>query len=155
MKVYSDTLTERDLFEAATLADVELYYCEPIGNTRVRLHGWEISLAGSSPYTSQSSFAGAHKAATWNEWGVWMVELYKRDPRVRIGNYKTLADFMEQTRIISEMPGNQMPGNQQSKRAHHYQAPWLDDADLLKLQRPTSDIGTEPGDDAADAAGWR
>jgi hypothetical protein len=57
-----------------------------------------------------------------------MAELYKRDPKVRIGNYKTLADFMEQTRTISEMPGNQT-----SKRAHHFQAPWLEDADLLEL----------------------
>jgi hypothetical protein len=125
MKLYSDKLTDADIFNAARTAGVELYHCEPIGNTRVRRYGWEISLSGSSPYTSQSNFTDPHKAATWCEHGIFMAELYKVDPKLRIANYKTLADFMETTRKLSEHPGNNI-----GKRAKHFRAPWLEDEEL-------------------------
>lgn len=126
MKLYSDTLGSQDLFSAARTAGVELYHCEPLPNTRIRSRGWEISLSGSSPYTSQSSFTAAHKAATWSEHGVFMAELYKLDPNMRISHYKTLADFLRITRELSEHPGNNI-----GKRAAHYRAPWLADAELV------------------------
>jgi len=128
MKLYSDTLTFADLLSAAREAGVTLYHCERIENARVRRNGWEISLSGSSPYVSQSSFCDTHKAATWCEHGIFMAALYKLDPKARIGWYKTLKDFMSKTREISEHPGNNI-----GKRAEHYRAPWLYDSELMVL----------------------
>ena len=129
MKIFSDHLTTYDLHQAARKAGVELFHAERIYRERPRLRTYlyEISLSGSSPYTSQSSFCEPHKAATWSEWGRFMVELYKIDREARIGHYKSVDDFIDQTRRISEHPGNNRPDNK-----GRYAAPWLKDAEFME-----------------------
>ena len=95
MKVYSDTLTRKDLAEAAHAAGVYLWLCEEMKRTRVRAHGWEVSLSGSSPYRSQ--MADYHQAATYDEHGEWMMRLFDLDPDARISWWKDRADFMRGT----------------------------------------------------------
>lgn len=36
-------------------------------------------------------------AASWAEWGWWLVRLFERDPDARCGDYKGVDDFHEQT----------------------------------------------------------
>jgi hypothetical protein len=38
------------------------------------------------------------RAATYIEWGDWMVALFKLDPEARIGIYESPSDFVEKTR---------------------------------------------------------
>lgn len=119
MKVYSDTLSYRDLREALPKG-VEIAVSEIIQRPRKRQNGWIISLTGSSPYVSQMS---GLKAATWDEHGLWMAELYRRDPEAVIGHYKTRQQFIDETRDEAERVRRHFPAN------HHYrktrQAPWL------------------------------
>jgi hypothetical protein len=36
-------------------------------------------------------------AASWTEWGWWLVRLFERDPNARCGEYHGLADFHDKT----------------------------------------------------------
>lgn len=125
MKVYSDTLTQADLREALPKG-VTLAVLEIISNTRKRRNGWIVSLSGSSPYRSQMS-EGGHRAATWDEHGLWMAELYRRDPNAVIGWYKTLDDFLTQTRQERDRVSLNFGERTASERKYRdsHKAPWL------------------------------
>ena len=93
MKVYSDILDEKDFHEACP-GRVHLAVFEQHPRPRKRSRGWTIGLTGTSPYTSQLS---REKAATWDEHGFWMAELFRRDPDAEIGIYKGAQDFNQKT----------------------------------------------------------
>jgi hypothetical protein len=95
MKVYSNTLTDQDLRDAAKAARVGLWVCDRITRTRISKNAWEVSLTGSSPYTSQ--MGDYHKAATYDEHGYWMAELFAKDPDARISWWKNADHFNEGT----------------------------------------------------------
>lgn len=124
MKVYSDALIDADFSPAAHVAGVSYWTFRRLTNTRVRARGWEISLTGSSPYTSQHE-GDPHKAATWTEHGVWMADLFKIDPNARISWWNGAADFVAKTGI--ESPYRNAGGG------HKHAAPWLDDPELMAL----------------------
>lgn len=101
MKLYSDKLRRQDLyFYLPDGVDADI---QEIPNTRIRARGWIVHLEGMSERhrraTNSGNYGGGgHKAATWDDWGVWMYELFKIDPDARIGNYDGLQDFLKQTR---------------------------------------------------------
>lgn len=97
MNVYSDTLTYRDLIDAAP-AGVTVPVLEPMPRPRTRRFGYVVGLSGSSPYASQlRTENGTHKAATWDEHGIWMSRLFDIDPEAIIATYKGRDDFLNQT----------------------------------------------------------
>ena len=124
MKLHSDILSDSDIYEAARIAGVTVWTCERF-KARVRKTGWTIYLGGSSPHRSQAT---QQPAATWDEHGVWMAELYKRDPQLRVSFYKTLDHFLDFTRqhVESEY-------NRRQPMSKKVTGPWLNDAELLKL----------------------
>lgn len=95
MKVYSDILTDQDLRDAAKEAGVYLWVCDRITRPRIAKNAWEVSLSGSSPYTSQ--MGDYHKAATYDEHGWWMSYLFNLDPDARISWWKSAEDFHART----------------------------------------------------------
>ena len=107
MKIHTDTLTENDLYRALPTG-VYPERLEAVGS-RKRDHGFEVSLDTSGGadrhgikrvYSRNSGMYGAvslTRAATYIEWGDWMIELFKIDPDAIIGQYSGLPDFLYQT----------------------------------------------------------
>lgn len=53
-----------------------------------------------NPGTSDRSGAGwteGEMAASWTEWGWFLARVFERDPNARCGDYRSAADFHEQT----------------------------------------------------------
>jgi hypothetical protein len=124
MKLHSDILTKEDIYEAAKIASVTVWDVREF-KARVRKTGWEIFLSGSSSHRSQAT---QQPAATWDEHGLFMADLYKRDPELRIAFYKSLDHFLDFTRQAVESEYNRR--QPMSKKVT---APWLEDSELLRL----------------------
>lgn len=105
MKIHTDTLTMRDLYGAVP----EGVYLEAIQKgSRSRARAFEVHMSAEAGtdrhgikrcYATNSGQYGAgyDKAATYIEWGDWMVELFKIDPAAIIGPYERAEGFVEQT----------------------------------------------------------
>jgi hypothetical protein len=99
VKLYSNTLTLAQVRDAVPAG------CngETIGirTPRVRTNGWTVRLTkpGGTHYTNTGTHgAGAEKAASWDDHGVWMARLYELDPEMRVAHYTSAEDFHEQTK---------------------------------------------------------
>lgn len=105
MKIHSDTLTMGDLYGAVP----EGCYLEAVQRgSRSHARAFEVHMSA-EPGTDRHGIkrryansgqwgADVHtKAATYIEWGDWMVELFKIDPRAVIGPYDGEAGFVETT----------------------------------------------------------
>ena len=126
MKLHSDTLAEQDIYAAAKVAGVSVWELGRIRRPRKRANGWNLYLMGSSPYRSQAT---GQSAATWDEHGVFMAELYKRDPGLAIAYYDSLEHFLAETRRFVESPYNREQPESKRRRG-----PWLADSELLRLR---------------------
>lgn len=125
MKLYSDKLTNDDVTAAARKAGVTLADAKTIRRPRVRRYGWILHLSGSSSYRSQAT---GEPAATWDEHGVFMAELYKRDPKLRIAFYRDLQHFLTfTTKARDSFHNRELPEGRKVR------APWLEDRTLLFL----------------------
>jgi hypothetical protein len=130
MLLYSDTLTKADLY-AALPAGVDAYVTQK--KARKRDHAFDVTLyvyerdelhrrAGNSGgYGSSSDIA-----ATWDDWGIWMWNLYQRDPDAIIGWYKSPSHFLEVTR--KERDRIRQWNKPESLQVRTHTAPWLDTA---------------------------
>ena len=106
MDIHSDVLTKQDLW-AELPAGLYLEVSEH--GSRSRARKFKVGIAanhGTDAHGIKRAFArntgnygggGYDRAATWVEWGDWMVALFKRDPAARIGYYEGPASFVEQT----------------------------------------------------------
>lgn len=95
MKVYSDILTYAD-FVAALPQGVRIHDVDSINNPRIRSRGWNIQLRdySNNRHTNTGTHgAGEIGAASWDQWGEWMSELFERDPNARLGYDNSAADF--------------------------------------------------------------
>lgn len=136
MKIYSDTLTSGDVAKAARIASVgfaDTYIREgwfvPIHEFTPRkrfARGFTVYLTGSSVYAS--AHERTEKAATWDEHGEFMAELFRIDPDAEISFYRGLADFLAQTRKERERVQRNFSGDSLYARTH--KAPWIE---TLKL----------------------
>jgi hypothetical protein len=113
MRIHSDTLTRDDfgraLADAGLIADGVFLDGLMIHGSRSRAHGFEVRLAAMpgrdrngkarrAPNSgTRGSLAGV-KAATYDEWGYWLAELYDRDPDAIAGYYKGRDHFHRTTR---------------------------------------------------------
>lgn len=122
MRIHSDVFTrddfQRALRDAGLVAhDVILDVCEPHGSRR-RLRGFEIQLAAVREYNGKSKrrrrnsgIYGARGeeevwAATYAEHGLWMAQLYEKDPDAIVGPYKDRDDFDDKTRNEFRIEGS-------------------------------------------------
>lgn len=103
MRIHSDTLGYLDLRIAAERANVHMFEGEEHGS-RKRARAFEVSLSGSSKYAAQRDTS--YKAATWDEWGIFLDTLYQDDPQMIAGQYKSRHDFIAQTQDAVERNEN-------------------------------------------------
>jgi hypothetical protein len=89
MRIHSDTLDLVDMHVAAKVAGVQIIDLSEHGSrSRVRAFSWTLS--GSGSYRSQYRNSD-HKAATWDEWGIFFAHLFNVDPLAHTGKWPYLS----------------------------------------------------------------
>jgi hypothetical protein len=104
VKIYSDKLGDAGIRAALarTPDPVYLERFEPVENPRIRAHGWDILLGrtGSArSFNSGTRGAKGEGAASWDDWGRFLAELFELDPDAEIpsAKYHGLASFHAST----------------------------------------------------------
>lgn len=112
MKIHSDKLTIADLQRTAP----EGIYVEiDTAGSRKRDHSFKVGLSAAhgndahgikrafarNPGSSNRYVDHHDRAATWVEWGDWIVELFKLDENAIIGEYDGAHDFIIQTQAAA------------------------------------------------------
>lgn len=124
MKIHSNILTEQDIREAVPAGCYLAGHYAKDGVTwasvhregsRKRQNGFTVRLSGSSKSTMHSL---PDKAATWDEWGIFIAELFRRDPDAVCGRYASYDDFISKTRDEYERCSQYRPDLKRT-------APWL------------------------------
>ena len=97
MRLHTDTITRQDVQNVADSLGLTLHDFDEKGS-RSHSRAFVIYLEGSS---NRDSNGRDHKAATWDEWGMFIAELYKIDDTAMWGSkawgYKDSSDFHRQT----------------------------------------------------------
>ena len=107
MKIHSDILTEKHFHaatDAAGMAGVYVSQLEVKGS-RSRKRRIDLKLAGNSNRnqnhgtgnSNRNQNHGTVKAATWDEWGMFINALFEIDPNAIIGQYDGMEIFREVT----------------------------------------------------------
>lgn len=125
MKIHTNILTFQDLYAAVPRGCYLAFFTtsdrpnEPRlfveAGSRSHERSYTVRLSGSSPYVMQGRTVENAKAATWDEWGLFIAALFKRDAAATIGNYKGVEDFIAKTTADHE------------RNPEKYPASWLDD----------------------------
>lgn len=99
MRIHSDILTGSDILQAASAAGPEVFVDYTRHGSRSRKAAWNVTLTGTSsrrPNTGNrggGTYGGDH-AATWDEWGIFLGELFRRDPGMTVpGVYDSAEHF--------------------------------------------------------------
>lgn len=127
MKLHTNTLTPYTIYQAIPEGCRLALFTDKNGNytdieqagSRSHDRSYTMRLSGSSPYAMQH-ISDNDKAATWDEWGIFIANLFKLDPDAKIGAYKTHADFIDQTTREHERITSYRPD-----LAKWHTAPWL------------------------------
>lgn len=83
MRLHTDTLTMQDVREAARRAGVDLYRMTTHGS-RKRARAYDVILEGAGRTGTRYGQNTDMIAATWDEWGIFLAELFRRDDRLTI-----------------------------------------------------------------------
>jgi hypothetical protein len=97
MKIYSDILESKDLWQSVPLVcELEV---ETIWNARKKMHGWKVHLtcATGRYWTNSQGSRNRVRAASWDQWGIFIDDLFMKDPEATIGQYNGYRDFIEKT----------------------------------------------------------
>ena len=89
MRIHSNTLTVTDLVESARKANVTFTRNTTHGSKKRKL-AYDVILSGNSPFNQNR---GNAKAATWDQWGIFLAELYKRDNEMFTTSYPDMDTF--------------------------------------------------------------
>jgi hypothetical protein len=96
MRVHSDILTEQDLYRHLPVgvgASVD-----EIRRPRKRARGWIVYLRGyGERHTRANGRHNGDMAATYEDHGEWMAELFQIDPNASIGIYRNRGHFNQVT----------------------------------------------------------
>lgn len=122
MRIHTDSLTASDIYAAAAHAGGGDYRTSPVlvdvteHGSRKRARAFNVSLTGTSSRRTNGGNRGAGDdyAATWDEWGMFLAELFRRDPDATIpGAYDTSGDFDYKTgcRFDTLTPAEQHGGS--------------------------------------------
>lgn len=102
MKIYSDRLTRTDVYNAFARARAEHHadiHIEDLSTWKPRKYSNGIEVHAGSISGTRAANKGSWrdtplKAASWDDWGYVIAELYSIDPHARIGFYDNKADFI-------------------------------------------------------------
>lgn len=89
MRIHSDSISELEVRKAARIAGVNFTSLSLHGSRR-RDHAFNVILTGSSP---RNQNGGPDKAATWDEWGVFLSRLFALDPAMFTPYYGSEDEF--------------------------------------------------------------
>lgn len=89
MRIHTDRLTEMDFRSFADDAGVRIELISKHGS-RKRKAAFEIHLGGSS---SRNAMGKDFKAATWDEWGLFISAIYVHDLNAIAGDYENAEHF--------------------------------------------------------------
>ena len=98
MIVYSDTLTENDLYEAALRARDEFgqdIWIDEISSGRSRKRNGRITFYAKSMNGRRARNGRPGRAASWTAYGYLIAELFRRDSEAIIGIYNSPTEFHE------------------------------------------------------------
>lgn len=102
MRIHTDTLTELDVMRAATTARVTLDRFVRKGS-KSRDHAFDLTLQGES---RRHQNGGDGKAATWDQWGVFLSALFAADENLTIPRaYRDVEQFDFRTMHRFDAPG--------------------------------------------------
>lgn len=97
MRIHTETVFSGDIYDAARVARVTVERAG-LHNSRSRDHAWDIALTGESKRRPNFGKYPGEYAATWDQWGVFISALFKKDPDLTIPQaYATVEDFHRQT----------------------------------------------------------
>jgi hypothetical protein len=95
MRIHTDKVDLIDIRRAQEVAHVVAIKDEEHGS-RKRRRAWEIILSGDGAHRTQYADR-AEPAATWDQWGIFLAELFKVDPDAIAGPYDGADQFHEVT----------------------------------------------------------
>ena len=90
MRIHTDKITWQQVREAGVLARVTFTKIKEHGS-KSRDHSFDVVLSGASKH--RQNMGGEGYAATWDQWGVFLAELFRSDPNLLCRNYRDVADF--------------------------------------------------------------
>jgi len=90
MRLHSDIITRDDIYEATQEAGKNVVFAEVTEHgSRARRRAFEVKLTGTSSRRPNSGKHGAgdldDRAATWDEWGMFLADLFGADPDMIVG----------------------------------------------------------------------
>lgn len=89
MIIHSDKLTRDDFYSAAKASGVEIVDVVSKGS-RSRKGAFNFAISGSGRHGGQWGTQD-YKAATWDEWGIFLAKLFAIDPESHTGKYGYLS----------------------------------------------------------------
>lgn len=124
MRIHSDIITTDDIAKAAVKADM---YLETFGKggSRSRKNAFTVLASGNS---TRNAMSNEFKAATWDQWGVFLGILFDIDPDMHTGknSYADKYDFDFKTcdRFINETARNKIDVKSSHGHRWDYLAPF-------------------------------
>ena len=91
MRIHT-SLTEQDIRAAGRLAGVEFERLTVHGS-RKRPRAFDVILTGGSIHANHWTRSGEYRAATWDQWGVFLGALYRQDSAMDCGAYVNAEHF--------------------------------------------------------------
>lgn len=123
MRIYSKVLSPADIYGELRLAietnDVVIESYREF-TPRAGGRGYEVYLEGLGARHKRARNGRGGKAASWDDYGLWMARLFKLDPAAKISHYNGVGEFIAFTRQYQPRDAS---------------APWLADDALLALDR--------------------
>jgi hypothetical protein len=97
MRIHTDSLTEKDIYEATARAGSAVRVVVTEHGSRSRARAFNVTLSGTSSRRRNTGNYGAagedsywgpdrSHAATWDEWGMFLAEIFRRDPNAVVPN---------------------------------------------------------------------
>lgn len=91
MDIHTNLLTETDIINATKARGMRGVRAQIIEKgSRSRDRKFDVKLFGNSKYRAQNS---DKRAATWDEWGIVLEELFRIDPEMTTTHYKDHDEF--------------------------------------------------------------
>lgn len=93
MRIHTDNLSSEDVYAAAKIAGVSLHRMDPRGS-RSRARAFDVILEGTGRNGNSGRWGstGEYRAATWDEWGIFLGEVFRRDPGAIVPRVYESAD---------------------------------------------------------------
>lgn len=95
MRIHSDILNRGDVSDAAQAAGIVTFVRLSTVGSRSRARAFDVILSGTSSHRTQWHGGAGERAATWDEWGMFLGRLFELDPDAHCGknSYQSAAHY--------------------------------------------------------------